>query len=236
MVNDEELERWCVAGGIMPPPGADVQIGGGDPISPARHRAGEAAAVALSVAGAWAARYHELRGALPRAARRLCPRGFGRRACGGRFARRFSSTECAGFGFAQSQPNHRILRDARRSLGASSRRLRAPGTRVGRRRDRGGEPGRYLCGSELLGACRPVANSPGLGATRSGRFRCCRCGGQRSFAPAASGRGDGLHDGLSGRGGRRASALSSGRRGRVVAGAPARALMTPREAQPTPAA
>lgn len=50
------------AGGLAPPVGAEVAIVGADPVLASRHHAGEVAAAAAGLAGAWAARFGERRG------------------------------------------------------------------------------------------------------------------------------------------------------------------------------
>lgn len=59
------LRGWWERGGLRPPPGAQVTVSGSDPVLPARHRAGEAAAAALGLVGAWSARIAEQRGRPP---------------------------------------------------------------------------------------------------------------------------------------------------------------------------
>lgn len=50
------------AAGIALPEGATLTVTGADPVLPSRHHLGEAAAAAVGAAGAWAARFGELRG------------------------------------------------------------------------------------------------------------------------------------------------------------------------------
>ncbi|MCC5953713.1 MAG: CoA transferase [Acidimicrobiia bacterium] len=63
-------DRWnplahLGAAGIDLPDGTDLGLVGSDPVIAARHRVGEAAAVAAGAAGAWAAHFGELRGLPP---------------------------------------------------------------------------------------------------------------------------------------------------------------------------
>ena len=68
-MDDDVLQRWWERGGLEPPPGARVSVSGSDPVLGVRHRPGEAAAAAIGLMGAWAARIGEQRGGDPQTVR-----------------------------------------------------------------------------------------------------------------------------------------------------------------------
>ena len=68
-MDTDQLIDWWQRGGLAVPPGAHVEVDGSDPVLECRHRAGEAAAAAMGLAGVWSAHMGELRGGAPQTVR-----------------------------------------------------------------------------------------------------------------------------------------------------------------------